>query len=437
MKKLSQLNNKQKILFGACAVAVIAIAVILITILTKPKNFVIDGIIEAGGEESSQVEGLFLKKDTKYFIDMDKLDRCISADVIRVPGGYAIRTTKTQVTIFEDENRYRMNQSDVTDDNSYSMPIVIGTNVFGDADTIFKGFKYDTSYSESLNGKLVRLVLTKQPDSDPYETITAVKDSEPASYQRPKQIEEGAIDYGEETGNGQLKTVPKPEEETYPADVQAVIDNRPTEDNLATKSFVPRDPQPKNDFSDEELDAKWEQEKGALVNIFSQGIPNTGNVAYEVRGDSMLAFNPMNGGIYVDTISITRSGNENHFIVAEFCSDWSDLIVNTDNEGTRAYYAGIPETYRKTIVSLLGENEGTKLFDFIKPHADIMANGGYVSRHDESGEIVSVWTDEPVGDGIMANELDFSEWQNRISDSGVRYSVSRVGEGFKITLYKR
>lgn len=428
-------------------VALLILAAVIAAVFFSRNRYLITGtkagLIKTELAESGTKKDLFLEKEGRYLISLSKLDECVNVVVIRIAGGYVVRTDKSQITIYEEETtRYSVDGHDVTNDGFYIGPAMVNETVYGDTDTIFGIFGYDTSYSLSADGSVVQLTLSRGADADPYEKIDAVPETDTVPETRAPQIEESAIAAENVTADGQLPTVPRPETitatvETYPAEVQHIIDGNPAKAEIETKAYVPRDTEPVNDLIDEEFEEKWQQEKGALSQIFSEGTPSVGNIPYKERSQNMIAFNPMSGGIYVDTISVVRTDNMDHYIEAEFCSDWSDLALNTDSVETQAYYNGIPEIYRRTIRELLGETEGEALFNYIKAHADITADGGYVAYHDEHGDIQTKKVDTPVGDGVRASSLDLEEWQNRRTDDGLRYSVSRAGDGFKITIYKR
>ena len=433
------------------------IVAILINRTTKAENF-ISGYIITEGKQTEQIESLFYHTGDRYMIDINQVDELLNLDVIATSEAYIIRSSKNQIEIIPNSQDYVVNLNKIKEDDSYLVPFKHESGIYVDTEAVFSVFGYSTSYQSNSDQTVVELFLTKT-DGDPYETIT-LKDKVPVEVKETeKQIEEGAISQTpdiNQPGNNTLPTVPYPEEtkpvETepfseekfledggvYPDDIQEIIDNRPEEtDAPITPQIVERPETTPNKMSDEEFETIWNEAKNNIAEVYKTGSPATGNVPYLERTEDFIAFNPMNKAIYYDTISVLHNPSEEGvFMEINISAEWSDMALNTDNAESAAFYKSIPAMVEATIKNAIGENEGGELYSFIKEHADKTRMGGYIATHNENGEVVSIWSDGEVGDGIMSTELNFEQWQGRETDDGLRYYTARKGEGIVIKIYK-
>ena len=452
IKKIFMDKGKRRTAIIIAAAVLIALIVVIsfISCSRTRKDNTIAGVIKIGEDSSETLTNLFLVTDTGYLINLDKLDGRMSLDFMKTDNGYSIRTPKKQMTIKEGERSYKIDQNEIKD-ASYRPAVSSDSGFFADPIVMFNVFGYTSDFNISANNDLILLTLTKREDTDIYQEVSLApeeKKEEKETVQTPEM--QAAID--RETflnEGGKPPIIPTPEisdinvptpEGNIPKAVRDLAgvesSENETEEDLTEKTYVKRTSDYDNDRTDEEFDLLWEEEKNSLASIFKSGVADPGNPAFK-QSEDMLVFNPMHGGIYYDTINVIRPEEDKRFIIAEFSSDWSDQEGNTDNADSKAYYRGLPSTYERTIKQLIGPEIGQELYSFIKEHADITPNGGYVAGKDENGNPASVYTDGPVGDGCMCSELDFSQWQGRQTDYGLRFSVSRAGDGFRITIYKK
>lgn len=451
-------KNKKVFIVGSatCLLALVA----LLTIRKQTSDGYANGYIICGEESSPEIEDLFYRSDDRYLIELGKLDKCLDLDAIKSDNGYIVRTSKVQFTLSDGENSYKVNANMIEDDDNYISPIKMREGFYADADTLFDVFGYETSYKTNDNGALVELTL-KRSDESAYDNLhisIEVPETEPAR----SQVEEGILNQDPETGHpggATLPTVPQPEryeeEETtpsalaneeeflenggtYPEDVQEVIDNQPEqqETEVPKKQIVERSTDNPNKKSDEEFQQQWNQVSDSLKKTYSTGTTPTGREPVKERTKDFIAYNPMSGAIFYDTISVLHDPSDGAFMEATIANEWSDMALNTDHEQTKAFYESIPGMVEVTLKNMLGENTGEELFQFIKEHADRTTNGGYIAYHDENNEIQTQWTDGPVGDGINSGEIDFENWQRRTTDDGLRFYVARSGGGIFIKVYK-
>ena len=279
------------------------------------------------------------------------------------------------------------------------------------------------------------------------------EDEEEKKIESPRsQLEQAMVDQTlqlNQPGDSSLPTVPHPSqepaeeesesesiEETLPAEVQEIIDNRPEQETKAPASIVDKPIENPNKKTEEEFDQQWNEVKSDLKQAYSQGTTPTGKAPYEERGDSMIAYNPMSGALYYDTISVSYEPSDGALMTATFANEWSDQAMNIDNEQTKKFYESIPQMVETTLKSMLGDNAGEELYQYIKENADRTTTGGYLVYHDERGNLATKWTDGQVGDGIQASEIDFEKWQDKHTDDGLRYYAARSGEGFMVKVFK-
>lgn len=451
-------QNRKVLIVGtaACLLGLIALA----SMTHQGSDGYANGYIICENESSEEIENLFYRSGDRYLIELAQLDKCLDLDAIKSDGGYVIRTPKVQCTMKSEEESYKINANTIQDDDNYITPAENSHGFYADADTLFDVFGYQTSYKTNDSGKLVELTLTKA-DGSAYDTIhisTEVPETEDAR----SQVEEGILNQDPESGKPggtSLPTVPQPtspsEEETepsapvsegdflengetYPDEIQEVIDNRPEpqETEAPKKQIIERPTENPNKKRNEEFQQQWDQVSENLKKTYSTGATPTGKEPVKERTKDFIAYNPMSGAIFYDTISVLHDPADGAFMEATIANEWSDMALNTDHEQTKAFYESIPGMVEATLKDMLGANTGEELFQFIKEHADRTANGGYIAYHDEKNEIQTEWTDGPVGDGINAGEIDFEKWQDRTTDDGLRFYVARSGGGIFIKVYK-
>lgn len=109
------------------------------------------------------------------------------------------------------------------------------------------------------------------------------------------------------------------------------------------------------------------------------------------------------------------------FVTAWIGNEWSDLERKFNTSISKASYSQKPDIKEKTIKTVVGDKVGTELFNYIKQHADKTIPDDY-------------WNPNRNPDGIVANKLDFSAWQNRTTDYGKRFSVDN-SNGLEIHVY--
>lgn len=142
----------------------------------------------------------------------------------------------------------------------------------------------------------------------------------------------------------------------------------------------------------------------------------------------------------------------NTFVTAVIGGQWSDQAENGVTSMLMATYAAKPDMKEKVIKSVVGDTVGQELFNYINNHAN-KRGSGYVTEEnaplgywkwDINGN--DVWVDDPngfpkrtwsdyFGDGIGAETLDLSVWQNRKTDYGKTFSVVRNGGALMIHVY--
>lgn len=408
-----------------------------------------DGYIITEGVQTNMIEDLFYQNNGRYMIELKKMDKALDLDVMYTANKCIISTSKHQIEIIPEERTYVVNLNTVKEDDNYLIPFVYNDCVYADTDTIFQVFGYKTEYQSNNEENTVELRITKT-DGDPYETIGLQK-KETEIQESKAQIEQEAAEQKpdiNQPGNNTLPTVPYPKETTafseekfleeggvYPDDIQEIIDNRPVAEPTLPQ-VIPKPEEIPNKMTDEEFENRWNESKNGMAEIFKSGNAATGTVPYKERSEDFIAFNPMNKAIYYDTISVLHNVGENVFMEVSISSEWSDLALNTDNAESIAFYECIPRMVEAAIKYSVGENAGAELFEYIKTHADKKTTGGYIATHDEHGDVVTVWSDGEVGDGIMSSELDLENWQGKTTDDGLTYYVACNGEGILIKIFK-
>ena len=412
--------------FAAVTVAVIVLMIVAFFVSRKAGNKegtfseaevsyeVKNGRITADGKTSGMKEAMFLIKDGTVYINLTKLGECISLDVIANTDGYVIRSPKIQLTLCTNGTVQLIDGSGSERPQEDSKPVISDGSFFSDSDRIFHTFGYKTAYQTSVDNKSVELFLDREEENQ-YDTIEVIAEEKPAD----AITETGeAPQLGAPSDDG---TLPKVSE----VDPVGNGDIQTPDDSVM--------------ISDKEADELWKEKKSTISSVFKGATPLPGSAPYRESSDGReISFNPMTGGVYYDTLNITDEpvGEDSVLLKASFSGDWSDYAANTPVAGAKAYYNSLPAVYEATIKSLLGPEEGERFFSFIKNEADRMTKGGYILVWDENGTLQSQWTDDYVGDGVGSSVTSYADWQGQATDDGLRYNVSRNGNGFTITIYK-
>lgn len=443
----------------AILLLLIALVLMILSVLTwylgrnrgNKSNFA-DGYIVAEGERTGNYEKLFYKSGDRYLIDIYGVRNALSLEVSVNDTQVITRTSKTQIEMAVGSGDYKINLNAIRDDENYLVPFLEDDRLYVDTEALFSTFGYSCSFDYNEVQDLVQLRIEKE-SGDPYETITLRKQN-PSYPTVPLEIgtesdvpKEGTISKPGESGlplvEQPKETKPISEEEflrnggTYPEEVQKILDERPevaTATEAKRPQVVERPKAESGTIPEEKLQQIWEEAKSNLKNVFQSGHPSTGNVPYTERTEDFIAFNPMNKAIYFDTISVQHHAEGRTFMETVIASEWSDLALNTSNEETKAFYNGIPVMVEAAVKETVGEAAGSRLYAFIKEHADQTKTGGYIATYDEAGNSVAVWSDGQVGDGIMSTEMDFESWQGQRTDDGLIFDVSREGEGIRIVV---
>ena len=471
-EKIRKLIKDKKIIAIGFSIFILVTLIVGLFLCKKEKeeDKLLNGVISVNDNETEIQEDLFLFFRNKYLIEVDAFNY-LSLQYFENNNSIIIRDERHQFEANLDKNSFKVDLVEIEDDGNYEKPTVINDKRYVDTDYVFDTFGYTSEYQLSSDKKTLKLILKQKPDNV-YEVIrlTEPKEKEPET-EKVSLAEDSYISNNDklQRPGEELPTVPLPEEtieaseeanesleeaveniedsssnnavETTEASKESEAATKPQEAETIVTAIsdgrVNRTPNLPNRKTDEEFKAIWNNEKNAIISIFSSGTPNGQNKACDIRNDTMVAFNPSHGGVYYDTICVSSDTLSGLFILAEFSSDWSDLANNTVSEESKSYYNGIPATYAATLNTLLGVEEGTKLFNYIKENADKTITGGFIYSYDSNGNLKSEYSDTKVeGDGIMASEIDFTDWQNRTTSDGLRYSVSRMGDGFRIEIYK-
>lgn len=370
---------------------------------------ILPGYIEQSGISSQFTENLFLKVGDRYLIRASAIDETTNAHAIRAAEGYAVTNGFSQTAMPTNKKYYTNGTKRVEDDTNYIPPRIVGDEIFVDTDTLFGCFGYTTEYAVSVTNDMVRLIL-HGTGNDIYDVIEIRKDV--------RIDREAGPDESDETGTAEpaLST----EDET---------ESRPPEDLKIEDTENPK-------YTEKELEEIWNEKKQSLQDVFKKAVPAAGNIPYCERGENIIAFNPMQRAIMVDTVCVSRPElSEEIFLTADFSGEWSDQASRTDEEN-RAFYDGLPGIYEETLKQVLGENEGEQFYLWIKEHADKILSEGYFSSVDESGTHDVQWRNEPCGDGVASYALDFGRWYGHMTDYELYYDASIYANGFRVTVYR-
>ena len=143
----------------------------------------------------------------------------------------------------------------------------------------------------------------------------------------------------------------------------------------------------------------------------------------------------------------------NTFITATIGNEWSDRAENGVDSMVMAVEAAKPDMKEKLIKTIVGDNIGQELFNYINQHANKRGSGYIVDLNSPTGYYTwdldgnrifiedptrsshkTVWTDY-LGDGINSSTMDLSMWQNRKTDYGKTFSVVDDGGALAIHVY--
>lgn len=210
------------------------------------------------------------------------------------------------------------------------------------------------------------------------------------------------------------------------------------------------------DYAGKTNDEIWSIMKSKLEPVFLAGIPMSTGATASILPDE-ISFDIGTGGVVGNDINVYHNnGVYGTFITATIGNDWSDMVDAT-GASTKTIYAQKPYIKEKTIKAVVGDQIGQELFNYIRAHAD-KTTPGYITETDENGNPIYGWFDpgvngepdkfiidpngtdtrsryvENCGDGIYAQTLDLSMWQNRTTDYGKRFSVV-YDSGLKIHVY--
>jgi len=379
------------------------------------------GYIESGDTTSNMERDMFVVTDGgKYMIKALSFDTCTTGHAIRNMEDWAFTNGATTVSMPTGEKYYTIGSKKIKDDHSYIPAVVVDDQVYVDCDKLFNSFGYTTQYAENINHDVIRLII-QGDGNDTYDTISP---SKPVDIQ--PEIPEETIEY-EENGNGMLVVPPAEDDSAFWASQE--------DPEIAAAEII--NAEYPSGYTQEDMDNIWETDKKEIEKIFKDGSPAAGNIGFYKRTENELVFNPMRGAIYIDTVDVMRPDitPNGEYIIATFSGEWGDQTGETTVDN-KAFYECLPELYRKTICTLLGDTEGMKLFNFIKSHADIKQKGGYIPQRNHDGSWELIETDQMTGDGVSASSINFSDWQARKTDDGLWYDVTQYGNGFRITIYK-
>lgn len=397
------------------------------------------GYITIDDKSSDFIDDLFyLDNENQILINLMKLEDCLSVDVIRSKDLYIISTVKKQITIYAGKKEYDVNTTKIIDDDEYHIPVSVNSYIFADSDMIFKLFGYRASYRYNTDKTTIEGILLKEDffDNNDYTELKTNVVEKNMIPEPSKQIEDQLIENKENIEPGtEDSSIEQPP--LIPEATEIDTSNL----NLTDKPFI--SDSETEEYNEETIkqtekqhkEDRWQETKSELTNIFKNSDPNFEQNAFATLGDNGICYNQASKGTYGNTITVIKDTYDGYYMVATLSADWSDQAGNVVSEQSKKYYSGLESVYKKTLISLLGENEGTSFFEYLKEHADQKQQGGYISQYDEKGVIQSVWTDDYIGDGMRASTLELSQWTNRYTDDGLRYDIVRNGDGIMIIIF--
>lgn len=247
-----------------------------------------------------------------------------------------------------------------------------------------------------------------------------------------------------------LKNTTTPDGYTVDAEGRWVIDGTVQTNGYGSYSMGTADYAGKSD------DEIWDMMKAKLQPVFLSGIGLSGGATMSLAPNS-IAFDIAYGAISGNDITISHNfSSYGTYITAIIGDAWSDQENNFVSALDKTLYLSKAQIKEKTIKALVGDQIGQELFNYIRMHAD-KTTPGYIIEADENGNPIRgdwivdpatvseelpfgdpnappVWVANPngdyktilvdnCGDGIAAETLDLSAWQNRTTDYGKRFSV--------------
>lgn len=425
-------NKNFKLKKEHIAIIIAAIVVVFLFIFIKNGNDqgkFYTGSLSEGSKTTEEKPNLFYFQNGRYMINMDQLDDLISVSVIKSDSSYNIVTSFNQLSVDSKDRNYKFNYKEVSD-KSWLKPTTMKNNAFyADANAIFNTLGYDITYILSADKTSVIGVIERSSGSSQYQfnDIDVVEKGTKKEVANAPQVEESAIDgsnVNDNTpNNGDMKTVPQPDKNQVDLGPNATTS---TVNPILTNSGSGETAKDgvikyENGMTDEDYEKIWNTYHDELKTLWSNSASNVRQKAFNEFDPNFISYNWRTGAILYDTIEIVKNTvDDSNWLILQFSNDWSDFAQNCKNESSKAFYAGVPEVYRRTMIDVLGEKTGQELFDYIKPFAD---------RTTTIKDVV--W-----GDGVMASQIDFTNWQNRRTDSGIRFCVYNTDNTMWIELYK-
>ena len=332
--------------------------------------------------------------------------------------------------ITPDVKEYDFNSVTFSEDATYLAPIVIDDYVYADSNMIFGLFGYDVEYQYNSGKTAVEAILTQKENFN--------KDDKKITVMEHATKEEPKIDVPsgwskEDAEKEQMNTnepVTVPDSPEIDKSILAEPETVPNETESAAEET-----EASAETEDEKKEERWEKVEEELTNLFQSSTPNFEREPFSPLGDDAFCFNAGKLGVLGNTISVVHNSGEGYHMVVYLSAEWSDQALNVATPESKAFYTGLEDVYKKTLIYALGETEGTDFFNYLKQHADQTTEGGYVNVLDEKGIAQPVWTDGPVGDGIRAKDLELSQWTGRYTDDGYAYEITRNGDGLKLVIF--
>lgn len=425
-------KKKKQILIGAAAAGAAVLCLFLLnTGKGKNDSFEIkNGYITLEGTSSEVSSGMFYEKNGAFRINLTGLDLHTDLDVIKNKGSYIIANMSNQMKITPDVKEYDFNSVTFSEDATYLAPIVIDDYVYADSNMIFGLFGYDVEYQYNSGKTAVEAILTQKENFN--------KDDKKITVMEHATKEEPKIDVPsgwskEDAEKEQMNTnepVTVPDSPEIDKSILAEPETVPNETESAAEET-----EASAETEDEKKEERWEKVEEELTNLFQSSTPNFEREPFSPLGDDAFCFNAGKLGVLGNTISVVHNSGEGYHMVVYLSAEWSDQALNVATPESKAFYTGLEDVYKKTLIYALGETEGTDFFNYLKQHADQTTEGGYVNVLDEKEIAQPVWTDGPVGDGIRAKDLELSQWTGRYTDDGYAYEITRNGDGLKLVIF--
>lgn len=426
------MEKKKKILIGTAAAGAAVLYLILLSTGNKKTSIeeLRNGYITLDGTSSEVSSGMFYEKNGTMRINLTGLDLHTDLDVIKNKNSYIIANMSNQMKITPDSKEYDFNSVTFSEDESYLVPMTINDYVYGDSSVIFSLFGYDVDYQYNSEKTAVEAILTQKENFDKNNKKITIM--EHATKEEPKiDVPSGwSKEDAEKEQMNQNEPVTIPDVPEVDKTILAEPETMPNETEAAeeTAEAAPL-------TEDEKKEERWEKVEEELTNLFQSSTPNFERESYSPIGEDAFCFNAGKLGVLGNTISVVHNSGEGYHMVVYLSAEWSDQALNVATPESKAFYTGLEDVYKKTLIYALGETEGTEFFQYLKAHADQRTEGGYVNVLDEKGVAQPVWTDGPVGDGIRAEDLELSQWTGRYTDDGYAYEITRNGDGLKLVIF--